>query len=80
MLGLVDEFSTETKRATANQAIRTLAHRGLIQMRMCDYPYRAPFAGYWNEIGQYAGKVNLAELHTIDSRWPLRRGRRLWFR
>jgi hypothetical protein len=80
MIGLVDECSTETKRATANQAIRTLAHRGWIQVRMGDYPYCAPFAGYRNEIGQYAGKVNLAELHGIDSRWPLRHGRRLWFR
>jgi hypothetical protein len=80
MVGLVNESSTETTRATANQAIRTLARRGRVQVWTGDYPYTAPFAGYCSENGKCVGAVNLAELHAIDSRWPPRHGRRVWFR
>jgi len=80
MIGLVDESSTETKRATANHAIRALARRGQLQVWMGDYPYQAPFTSYQDENGEHVSAVDLAELHAIDSHWPQRHGRRLWFR
>jgi hypothetical protein len=80
MVGLLNKHSAESRRAAANQTIRTLARRGRVQVWNGDYPYPAPFAGHCSQNDMYVGTVNLAELHAIDSRWPPRHGRRLWFR
>ncbi|UMB70035.1 hypothetical protein [Mycobacterium paraterrae] len=79
LLGLVDDTATEAQRHTANQAISTLARRGHVRTRLTDYPYHGPFGGYDAGGGEMAGQVDLAELRFLDSRWPARHGRRIWF-
>ncbi|GAB4963146.1 hypothetical protein MAHJHV55_24780 [Mycobacterium avium subsp. hominissuis] len=57
-----------------------MARRGHVRTTLTAYPYHGPFAGYDTGDGEMAGHVDLAELRRLDSRWPARHGRRMWFR
>lgn len=79
LLGVVDGRASQVERATVLAAVRGLARRGHLDTVRTAYPYTDPFGGYL-EDGRRMGRVDLAELREVDSRWPAHHGRRVWFR